>query len=160
MTRTVATAAAALFLLAGCSGTDEASPAVDQPSTSTSSTTAVTTNSSTAPTADGATTEACRSLADDQDLAAFWSDINNTGTTTGARGMLAGMAVMKLGKYSSDPAVDPAVSKAMSESVTEMGTMNQEIAGGTQFDVERFRAIITPVVTVCQDAGVDMSIPE
>jgi hypothetical protein len=161
-TRTAATAAAAVaMLLAGCSSTDDTNSAADRPSTASSSTTtAVVVSSSTASAADSATTEACRALADDPNLAAFWSDINNTGTTTGARGQQAGMAVMKLGAYTSDPAVDATVTTAMSTAVTEMGDMNQEIAAGTAFDVERFRNIITPVVTACQQAGVDMAVDE
>jgi outer membrane murein-binding lipoprotein Lpp len=154
--RTVAAAAAAVVLLAGCSSTDDTGSVADRSTTTNSSTSA---SSSSAPAADRATTEACRSLADDRDLAAFWRDIANTGTTTGARGMLAGAAVMKLGAYTADPAVEPAVAAVMTTAVTEMGNLNQDIAGGAQFDVDRFRNIITPVVTACEQAGVDMAVP-
>lgn len=154
-----ATALSAVSLLAGCSSSDEPDTAADRTTATSSSDPVVDTSSTTTPQAAAATTEACRSLADDEDLAAFWHDINNGGSTTGARGMLAGQAVMKLGIYSSNAAVDPTVSAAMNTAVTEMGNMNTEIADGiAEFDIERFRGIITPVVNACTGAGVDMSV--
>lgn len=152
--------AAAMTLLASCSSPDETATGRSPSATSSTTATSVSSSMAEGTTTEGATYVACRALADDKELAAFWSDINNTGSTSGARGMLAGMAVMQLGRYTSDPAVDPAVVSAMSTAVTEMGNLNQEIAGGVEFDVERFRGIITPVVTACQQAGVDMSVPE
>lgn len=156
-----AAALAAVALLAGCSSPEQSD--ASGPSTSASSEPVVTISSITSPpaTAGQATTEACRALADDKELAAFWHDINNTGTTTGARGMLAGQAIMNLGLYSSNPAVDPTVSASMITAVTEMGNMNTEIADGVaKFDVQRFKEIITPVVNACMAAGVDMAVTE
>ncbi|WP_424231822.1 hypothetical protein [Actinophytocola sp.] len=150
---TLAGIAAAAVLVTGCSTNDD-TEAAQPPSRSTSTTP----DTSAAPAADPVTTDACRSLADDQNLKKFWSDLANQGVTTGAQGMLAGMAVMRLGKFTSDPDLDPAVADAMESAVTAVGDMNVERADGAEFDVEQFRDAITPVVTACQDAGVDMAV--
>jgi hypothetical protein len=147
---TLAGLAAAAALVTGCSSGDDAE-AAPPPSRTPASTT-------TADTANTVTTDACRSLADDQDLKKFWSDLANQGATTGAQGMLAGMAVMRLGKYTPDPELAPPVADAMESAVTAVGDMNVERAAGAEFDVERFRNAITPVVTACEDAGVDMAV--
>lgn len=154
-------AVSVIMLLASCSSSDDSTAAADQPSTTSSSPPAASTSSSTTTfAADDATTEACRSLAEDEDLAEFWKQVNNQPAVRGWVAMRASMAVMRLGKYTPDPAVESSVSTAMATAVTEMGNMNQEIADGGQFDIERFRGIVTPVVQACQNAGVDMSIPE
>ncbi|MGB3443970.1 MAG: hypothetical protein WBA97_34980 [Actinophytocola sp.] len=149
---TLAGIAAAAVLVTGCSTNDNTAAA--PPSSRSTSTTSETS----AAAANTTTTDACRSLADDQNLKKFWADLANQGATTGAQGMLAGMAVMRLGKYTPDPDLDPAVADAMESAVTAVGDMNVERAAGAEFDVERFRDAITPVVAACQDAGVDMAV--
>lgn len=151
--------AAAGMLLTGCSSSDStASPGPTQTSTTVPSTSVTATTTSAA---DSTTTNACRSLADNEDLKEFWHEVNNSPAVTGALAMRAGMAVMQLGVYADDTAVDPTVASAMSTAVTEMGNMNQEIADNSAtFDIERFRGIVTPVVDACLDAGVDMAVTE
>lgn len=113
------------------------------------------------PKASGVTTDACRSLATDEGLAEFWRKLHNGEAVYGWDAQRASLAVLKLDLYASRPGVDPDVALTMSDSVDQMGDMNLEIAGGTaEFDVDRFKGIITPVVTVCEGVGVDMTVPE
>lgn len=154
---TLAGFAAVAAVVTGCSSEPDTTPAAATGPVTTSSTTAAETTA-TSPAANAVTTGACRSLADDEDLKKFWSDLANQGVTTGAQGMLAGMAVMRLGTYTPDPALDPAVADAMESAITAVGDMNVARASGAEFDVEGFRGAITPVVTACQDAGVDMAV--
>ncbi len=151
----VLTGAAAAAVIVACSSpTDAKEPA--KTVTKTAETSVVT---SAAPRPSGATIDACRSLATDKPLAEFWHEVAHSPTVSGTLAMLAGNAVMSLGRYTTNPDVDPDVLLTMADSVDQMGDMNQEIANGTaQFDIDRFKGIITPVVTVCEDAGVDMTV--
>jgi cytochrome c556 len=153
-----ALAAAALALLAGCSNGDDS--AGSDRAASTAATTSVTSVVVTAPIANADTIDACRSLATNEPLKQFWHEMNNGGTVMGTLAVEAGLAVMNLGRYASDPDLDADVAAVMSNAVKGMGDMNQERAGGASFDVEQFRDIITPIVTQCQAAGVDMAVPD
>ena len=104
------------------------------------------------------TTEACRTLVEDDDLAWFRE---NAGAPGKDRSVRAAIAVGSLGEYLPDPAVDPAVAEAMSHATVEVRRMNHDDATrAVPFDGKRFRDAIEPVVTACERAGVDMSVPQ
>jgi hypothetical protein len=150
-------AAFAVALLGGCSSADDAAKADASPRPAGATSSAAPSISASSPVS-AATTEACRSLADDKDLAKFWHEVNNSPTVPGSLAIQATTAVMNLGMYTADSTVEPAVSAAMAQAVTDMGVFNQEWSGGVAFDIERFRGIVTTVVTACEDAGVDMAV--
>jgi hypothetical protein len=154
--RPVAYATAALAVtaaLASCSGDSEAAPGT----TTKTITASPTSGENEAISAE--TIIACRSLADDKNLAEFWHKVNNSEAVYGWDAQPATMAVMQMDQYAADPDVDTAVADVMKTAVVEMGNMNEEMASGsTEFDIDRFRNIITPVVTACEDADVDMTV--
>lgn len=141
-TRLIAGLAAAAALVAGCSSEPDAAPAPRD--TQSAPSTTATPETSATPAANAATTDACRSLADDQDLKQFWSDLANQGVTTGVQGARASMAVMRLGTYTTDADVEPDVADAMEAAVTAVGDMNVARARGADFDVEQFRDATHP----------------
>lgn len=116
------------------------------------------TTSDPAPRASAVTIDACRSLATNESLAEFWRKIANGEQVIGADATLAGTAVTDLGQWVNSPELDVTVKGAMASAVLLMAAMNQDRLNGVPFDVERFRSIVTPVVTACQDAGVDMAV--
>ncbi len=140
--------AAAVGITLALTGSDKAAE-----SAQTSSTTAEPAGRSAPIHAD--TITACRSLADSEQLAAFWREVNNGRTPSPIVAGHARMAVIQLGNYVDDPDVDPAVADAMAHAVVEVVGMT-----GKPLDVDEFRAAITPVVDACQALEVDMGMPE
>lgn len=147
--------AAAAAVIVACSAPADAG----QPAKTVSKSVPTSVVASPTPSASAATIDGCRSLATHERLNAFWRKIANGETVTGYDATLAAMAVMGLGKWDSDPDLDPSVADAMTTAVRNMMSMNQGLAAGAPFDVARFKGILTPVVTACQDAGVDMAVP-
>lgn len=142
-----------IALMAGCSSEPpHPSPSTgSQPVTTAASTTAATV-------VDAITADACRSIATDERLSGFWRKVANGEAVIGADAVLAGGAITDLEQYTGSPELPPAVADAMRTATREVRAMLA--ADMSSFDIDAFKAAITPVVTECQDAGIEMTVPD
>lgn len=143
-----------LLVVGACSSdSDDAAP---PPATTTTTSAAPTSSSSTATapvsTASTETVQACRALADDQELAAYWEKVSAGGADASAS-VSAANAIRSLEVYLPTPGVEPTVVdavKAATDAVAADGTLPGR--------PEEFRAVVTPIVNACIAADVDMEV--
>jgi hypothetical protein len=147
----------------GCGGPSSA--AHPTPEAATPTTASISVQPSTSP-GNGPTEAACLKLAQDSDLAEFWRQVPKGPQVTApfpVKGNLllavrSGLrAVASLDTTAAAPNVQAPVAEAMRTAAAQAAQMQHDVDLAGKFDTRAFTAMVTPVVTACQDAGVDMA---
>jgi hypothetical protein len=148
--------ALAILLLSGCStGTR-----TNAPPPSTVTVTSAAPNTKAAVSAE--TIAACRSLAEDKHLAAYWRLVGNANgkeLPPSEEQHLALFAVERLDRFTKDPLVDDVVGSTMRAAARGADELSDEWVETGKLDPDRFRSLITPIVNACQAHEIDMSVP-
>lgn len=144
-----------LLLMVGACSSDSDDGAPRRPATTTSSlapSTSASTSVEPTSTASAETTQTCRALADDRDLADYWEKVAAGGADASAS-VAAANAIRGLEVYLPTPGVEQAVLDAV-KSATDAIAADGTLPGRP----EEFRAIVTPIVNACLAADVDMEV--
>lgn len=156
----------ALLALAACtsSPTGPSSTTAAGPATTTTTTTAAPTTGDAQAMASAATVDACLSLVESDELNAFWETVPKGTEVTapfpvGGDVLLAvrgGLRAVFALEQAVTPDVSPEVAAPMLDAVSAAGAMSDTLASTGMFDTRQMTAALSPVVSACIDAGVDM----